>query len=126
MGTMLAGGADQAPTVARSDERWFLLDALVGAFPNLAHRLLDDRAARLRRPVREIDARLPAAVVGLVGHVEDEETAHGRLAGCHLKGLPVVRGLDPFGHGLGELPAVIELALRGRNLGIDSVLVVED
>src|SRR4051794_37334449 len=95
MGTMLAPRlvrvADQRPPERLVRLRW--LATLVRAAADLAHGTLHERPARLRRTVRVVDARLPTVVVGLVGDVEDQEAAHGRLACGHLQRLVVVGGL---------------------------------
>src|SRR5688572_28791834 len=108
---MLARRADQGPALAGTDERRLGLDALEDALADLVHRPPDDGAARLRRSVREVQAGLPAAIVGFVGYVEDQEATHRGLAGSHLQGLAVVRGLDAFGHRLRQLAARVDVAL---------------
>src|SRR5919109_2371520 len=114
------------PATARADKRRLSLDALELALTDIRHRLLDETPARLGRAVREVEARLPAAVVGLVGDVEDQEAADRRLARSHLQRLAVVRGLRALRNGLRQLASGVEAALGLRNLGIDAVLVVDD
>src|SRR5437763_15348402 len=122
----LAGGADEHP--AERVGRLGRLAALVGAGVDAGDRLLDERAARLRGAVGVVDARLPPVVVRLVGDVEDQESADGRLAGSHLQRFVVVRRLDSLADGLGRrrLLAAVEAPLRRRDQRIDAVLVVHD
>src|SRR5919109_5258051 len=96
--TLASGGGDELPAEGLVRLRWFA--ALIRARADVADRAPDEREARLRRPVRVVHARLPTVVVGLVGDVEDQEPAHGRLARSHLERLPVERRLHPFGDGL--------------------------
>ena len=56
--------------------------------------------ARLRRPVRVVDARLPVREAGLVLGVEDEDPRHVRLAERELERLRVVRALGDLVDGL--------------------------
>src|SRR5438874_1864385 len=120
----LAGGADEHP--AEGVGRLGRLAALVRPGMDVGDRLLDECAARLRRAVGVVDARLPAVVVRLVGDVEDQEAADGRLAGGHLQRLVVVRRLDALADrlGRGRLRAAVEAPLRRRDLRVDAVLVV--
>src|SRR5215213_8178615 len=75
---MLVRVGDQRPAEGLVRDR--RLAALVRAGAHVVHRALHKRAAGLRRPVRVVDPGLPAVVIRLVGHVEDQKPADRRLA----------------------------------------------
>src|SRR5258705_10392213 len=91
------GGRGDLPAFLRPRDR--RLAAIHCARPDLRHRLLDERTRRLRRPVRVVDAGLPAVVIGFVGDVEDQEAAYRGLTSGELERVPVVRRLHALADG---------------------------